>query len=523
MLIIYLLIYKNMEVYSQFNDIPIKKGILNIRKKYLLKKESLKDNIYKNYIPNSATNIFKKYNKLGIDINNLNNKKIINESKKDIHKANLIFSNYKSNFSNNSYLPSKMLLTNLNNVNNNNQKKLNDFIKINSSEKTSNNKIEVSNLSQDKYLFHKKNLNNNIQSLRKEKKRLVISESFNLNKNNNNYINYNKTNKNKNKKNKYDEEEHSELSEIAEKIVNSFIRKRNNNINITGNLIQKQNKNFLLKKMINKNMIGHNKNKKSNPNNYTFKTIFVNNFCVLPNNPYFIDGNNSYNNRRITTSKYINTDNNNRPENIVNNESNFNNNNYKYSLLINSKKNINLQNNSNNLCDGENKKKRIKKFNRNLFLKDIDIGKEKINIDNSKISNIHDNNNNEFKEKNFNEEYYYNVTDFSNFQNLKEKSKKEIEGVKKNKIKYKHIKFDLSKNVLFIYKENDYISKYKKYSNNHISNTKNTKNLKINNKPIIRQFNANDFKINKNYLFKEYLDEDEIVSESTKFNIKYFI
>ena len=268
-------------------------------------------------------------------------------------------------------------------------------------------------------------------------------------------------------------------------------------------------------------MMGQYKNRKSNPNNYTFKTVFVNNFCVLPMNSSITVGNNSYNNRRIVTSKYINTDN--TPENILNNENNFNNYNYKHSLLINSKKNINLQNNSNNLRDNENIKKSKKKFNRNLCLKNVDIKKEKININNSKISNIKDNNNNEFKEKNFNEEYYYNVINFSNFQYLTEKNKKETKGVKKNKIKDKHIQFDLSKNVLFIYKENDYISKYKKYSNNHTSNTNNTINLKINNAPIIRQFNEDDIKINKNYLFKENLDEDEIVSESTKFNINYFI
>jgi hypothetical protein len=76
--------------------------------------------------------------------------------------------------------------------------------------------------------------------------------------------------------------------------------------------------------------LGHNKNLKNNPNNYTFKIVFVNNFCVLRINPYFIDGNNEYSKRRITTFKYINTDN--RPKNITNNENNFNN--YKYSLLI---------------------------------------------------------------------------------------------------------------------------------------------------------------------------------------------
>ena len=130
----------------------------------------------------------------------------------------------------------------------------------------------------------------------------------------------------------------------------------------------------------------------------------------------------------------------------------------------------------------------------------------------------------EFKEKNFNEEYYYNLMDLSKFPFLKGKNKKEIQKIKGNKLevqnnknKNKHIHFDLTKNIFFLYIDKDYISKYKKYSKN---NNNNAQKLKVSNKPIIKKFNIDDIKINKNYLPKEYLDEDEIVIESSKFNVK---
>ena len=81
----------------------------------------------------------------------------------------------------------------------------------------------------------------------------------------------------------------------------------------------------------------------------------------------------------------------------------------------------------------------------------------------------------------------------------------------------KHIKFDLTKNTTFIYEEKDLISKYTKIPIDNKNKTKpKNNNIKTKLLPIIKKYDKKNIKIDKNYIFKENLDESDILSESIK-------
>ena len=89
-------------------------------------------------------------------------------------------------------------------------------------------------------------------------------------------------------------------------------------------------------------MMNHNEKQNNNPNNFTFKTVFVNNFCLLPMNSSFTGRNKPNNNIKNTMSNNINSY---KTENTFNQEKNLSN--YRNSILLNKKKNCNLSKNNN--------------------------------------------------------------------------------------------------------------------------------------------------------------------------------
>jgi hypothetical protein len=313
------------------------------------------------------------------------------------------------------------------------------------------------------------------------------------------------------------DDENTNLSAIADIIVNSFPKKKKlNKVNVSSSIRNNKNNHntkIVLKKKINKTNLSQKNSQRINPQNYTFKTVFVNNFCVLPMNSSFTNNKNKYKDPNNKPPKLYNDIN----LNMLNNKSNksckshpsifidnnilkIKNNDSKDKLKKereNSKTKaiINIKNDSNinlNL---------ITKKNNNNNPKNMTY--RKINIPSFKTSNVKES---DLKENNFNEEYYYNTMDLSKLNIIKEQETKKIQIIKK------HIQFDLNRNVYFFYDDQDYISKYKKIPNNNIY----SKNLKIN-IPIIRHFNIGDIKTDNNYKFKENLDEKEIISDSIKY------
>ena len=312
------------------------------------------------------------------------------------------------------------------------------------------------------------------------------------------------------------DDENTNLSDIADIIVNSFPKnKKLNKVSVSpsfSNNKNNHNTNIILQKKTNKINLSQKNSQRINPQNYTFKTVFVNNFCVLPMNSSFTNNKNKYKDPNNKPPKLYNDIN----LNMVNNKSNkscknhpsaFTDNNI-FKIKNNDSKaklkkerensktmaNINIKNKSNinlNL---------ITKNKKNNSLKNMTYRKK--NIPSFKTSNVKVS---DLKENNFNEEYYYNTMDLSKLNIIKEQEAKKIQIIKK------HIQFDLNRNVYFFYNDQDYISKYKKIPNNNI----NSKKLKIN-LPIIRHFNIGDIKVDNTYKFKENLDEKDIISESVK-------
>ena len=547
-----------------------------------IKNKHLVTNIYKNrrnfqkkidvnnnrkhifYIPNikSTQNIFKNQ-LLNENMNKeLESDSIILKDGTNINNTNIYDNkNINSNFNNNFYLK-KSLNNNFNanitknkdaNTNNDYYKKIH-YLSQNRSKKEK---------KTEKPFSSKKTLT--------EKNFFEESEASETNKNKNNYLS-NINHKFKNNKasltDNDDDENSNELSDIADQIVNLFpTRKKIKKIRSLHkiNILENNNKIIPPKRhLINLNQI-KNKNQRISPNNYTFKTVFVNNFCVMPMNSSMIDNNNKYinlNNKKKNSLFNLNNSN----ELNLTDRNLFTNSNYSVNIkqekninnskkLIHYKKNqdkYNSPNNNNiNYINEElnsfiiNKKKRI-------ILKNINIGNDMMTkINNNKKSN--DNNNKKdleqknFKENNFNENYYYTTMDLSkltfikgkntvnnknsnnqnfinsdNNKNLIKNDKKDNNGVNNNNENKnnnvinkdnnkKHIKFDLSKNVLIFYNDKDYITKYKKIS---LNKSAKIRNLRTKIKPIIKKFNKEDIKINNNYVSKENFDEKEILSEN---------
>ena len=483
-----------------------------------LSQNSLKQNLYKSYITKSTPNIFNDKRK---DINFSKNIVIDSKNKSNkIHMKNLYLSNMinnkKMNYNSNYNLKK--------NVNDNNNIKIlnNPNLYINNNIPFRNKNYIHKFLNTEEYEYNTSIINTSLKNIEKEKKEIKKYEPINnINKNNyidnNNYIINNNYIDNNNSNNSLSDEDNSELSEIADKIVNSFhIGKNLNMAGPSNKNIKNQTKKIIIPK-INKVNTNRNKNQRISPKNYTFKTVFVNNFCLLPMNSSFIDKSNRFKKINNKSPNYLNTD-----INSINR--------YKHSILFNDKKKINIHNSHSKNKDNkerENLKMNYisnvnsnKDLNPYFFNKDKHINKVKNkkispcmkkNDNSIKITNIKDNNikDNIFKENDFNEDYYYNTMDLSklSFFTDKNNNNKNNQTVNTENVNNKHIKFDLKKNVYFFYNDKDYITKYKKYSENNINIVK---NLKRYNAPTIRKFNKEDIKINKDYIYKENLEEEEI-------------
>ena len=302
------------------------------------------------------------------------------------------------------------------------------------------------------------------------------------------------------------------------------------------------------RKKFNLNQI-KNKSPKISPKNYTFKTVFVNNFCVMPMNSSLIDNNTK--NTHLNGNKKNNLNNSNRLDltdrAIFTNSNNYNNSNY--SINIKQEKNMN---NVNKLIFHRKNQDNYKYiFNKNNAYINTDINsfiinkkkfKKKSNIENDMMNQFNNNkkSNNienelkqkDFKENKFNENYYYTTMDLSKLTFIKRKNSNDTKNFnnanKDNNSFYiindnnnnnynnidnnkKHIKFDLNKNILFFYNDKDYISKYQKISFNKNAKIRNLRKKII---PIIKKFNKEDIKIDNNYILKENLEENEILSKN---------
>ena len=473
--------------------------------------------VYNNNNMKSTPNIFN--NDIRLDINkkllldseNLSNKMIV----KNIYLSNSA-KNKKLNYNDNNYYLKKNIKGNFD-INNFNKKNyFNIYTPI------IRNKYYKSKIINDDEDFINTYNSNNSKFVPNETKFLNKNQSSNIIMRDytNNYDNLNSSKKNnKNSINNDDNDNSNELSEIANNIVNTFPMVNNECFN------SQRNEKILNRKIIlskeNKISINNIKNKGQNtsPKNYTFKTVLVNNFCVVPMNSSFIDKNrknkifmnkrnnhlHSYNNKSISISNsnknYKNNNHIFEHINTFNNQINHSNNKVKFALINKypNKQNININNsyfinnNNNNKIDNKN------------------ITKNRINnyIKNNKKTKLE--NNNIFKEKDFNEDYYYTTMDLSK---LLYKDNNNNNNETNKSINKKHIQFDLTKNIIFCYNDRDYITKYQRISKN--KNIK-IKNVRKNNDPIIKKFNKSDIKINNNYISKENLDEKEIFSELIKF------
>lgn len=485
----------NMELRNRI----IKKQIIKNNEINKLSQNNLNPSLYKSFITKSTPNIFNDKRK---DINF--SKNIIIDNKNKSNKINMkhlylsrMINNKKMNYNNNYYL--KKNVNDNNNINILNNPKL----YINNNIPFRNNNYIQKFINTEEYEYNTSNINTSLKKKEKEEKVYKKYEPIN-NINTNNYIDNNSNNS-------LSDEDNSELSDIADKIVNSFNVGKNLKLAESSNKnIKNQTKKIIIPK-IDKMNINLNKHQRMSPKNYTFKTVFVNNFCLLPMNSSFIEKSNRFKKINNKSQDYLNTD-----INSINRN--------KHSILFNDKEKINIHNSHSKNKDNKErenlKMNYISNVNSNKDLNPFIFNKNKrINkVKNKKISpymkkeinsiqkiNIKDN---IFKENDFNEDYYYNTMDLSKLSFFTEKNNiKNNQIVNKENVNNKHIKFDLKKNVYFFYNDKDYITKYKKYSENNINIVK---NLKRYNAPIIRKFNKEDIKINKDYIFKENLEEEEI-------------
>jgi len=306
---------------------------------------------------------------------------------------------------------------------------------------------------------------------------------------------------------KYDlNDEDSNLSDIADEIIKISQKGKK--------ITKKSNSSKNNTKVPNKKKIFSKLYKGKTPQNYTFKTLFVNNFCIVPMNSSFIGRNDTnkelkkinYSSNMILNRNINNTDNPNKCD------SKLNYNNYMSPKMIYRQKNFP----NNQIKNIENKQKKKVKMNKNNKINSTDtkslIESKNISYKNMKNSKkkqetIYNDNDNILKEIGFNEDYYYTTMDFSNL-DFVVSNNSNLQNANK-----KHVKFDLTQNVSFIYNKNDYICDCKIYIKN--KNTR-IKNLRKNSKPIIKKFNKEDIKINKKYILNERLKEKEIVTDFFK-------
>ena len=270
----------------------------------------------------------------------------------------------------------------------------------------------------------------------------------------------------------------------------------------------------------------NNKHQRTSPKNFTFKTVFFNNFCLMPMSPSFIDKNNQYSNISINQQNYTSRG----PDNFSN---------YNKSVFFDEEKgihfissniknnpqysknrkpqlnNINFNSDNNSFFINMNHRKNLKNLINEVNSKNkLDLIKKNKKKDNPKNNRNKDNKNNK-KVNNFNEEYYCTTMDFSKVDIIRREDSNKLKNKnndKRNNNK-KHVQFNLTKNVLFLYNDNDYISYYKTIPENQ---KRGTKNLRKKIKPIIMKYNKQEIKIDKNYIYKENLSEAEILSKSIK-------
>ena len=480
----------------------------NKQKLIKLNNEYLK-NINEISTAKSTPNIFNNHNNL-----NMNLSKKIQIGKKNLFNNKINIKNHKRlNFNNNYYLKK--------NINQN----LINFPNKNLEIRYNTNKSFIDDL---KYI-NDSNINYEPKFFLKDK--IFSNKGEYMDEYAKNFSSYQNVliNTNKSKPSIVDDDNSIELSEIAGEIVNSFPVRKNlkhsNSYYNSKHKITNKTKKLILPKEVKKKEQEKIEYKKVSPKNYTFKTVFVNNFCLLPVNSSIINKNNRYGKSDSkSNNNYINTTSN---ENNLKLKENFSN--YQYPVHMNERKQ--LLNNNHSMKNIKNIKIKqspgIKDNNSYLINKS-----KKINVNYSlternsnnnilkNIKNINDSqsvlNNVILKDNDFNEDYYYTIMDLSKLNyNLKKNPNSQFKNNNENK---KHIKFDLSKNTLFIYNEKDYISRYKKYSANKKTKTRNL--IRKNFKPIIKKFNKNDIKKDENYVLKENLDEDEIISEFLNYRDK---
>ena len=438
---------------------------------------------HKRYISNalSSPNLFNNSDKLSYNyINNMQNNRNINSkiqiSKKASINQNYLRLNNKYNYNNNYHYLKK-------DINNNAFNNFNSFTKKN------NNYSKENSFANNTY-NSKQNKDINSENLIKLKKPCI-----------NSYKDIKKI------KDDYFKDEDSNLSDIADELIKSIQKDKKKLIKSNSS---KNNTNIKNKKMIASKLY-----KGNTPQNYTFKTLFVNNFCIVPMNSSLIGKNDT--NNEVKNINYGNMTLNKNINNSINNTDKdctyypkFNHNNYIYPKMINRQKTFS----NNQIKNIENRQKKIRKMNKNNIINNPDTKSllEFKNICYKKMNNskkkqeIIFKDDKILKENDFNEDYYYTTMDLSNLDfavnnnNLLNTNKK-------------HVTFDLTQNVSFIYNNNDYIYKCKIYTKN---NNGRIKNLRKNSKPIIKKFNKDDIKINKKYILNERLKEKEIVTDFFK-------
>ena len=317
----------------------------------------------------------------------------------------------------------------------------NNFIK----DFQSNRKINsINNQNQKKVNITQNYLNNNHNYLKNDINNNALNNINSFIKNNNNYTKENSfannnfsskrikdihiENMNKLKKpfiNSYEDikkikdddsiDEDCNLSDLADELIKSFQKdkKKLNKSNSSKNNTKKQS-----------NKIVSGLYKGNIPQNFTFKTLFVNNVCIVPMNSSFIGKNDKK--KEVKNINYVNISLKKNINNSINNTDNDNTyypkirlyNNYINSKIINRQKSFSNK----EIKNIENKQKKNIKMNKNyktnntepslLEYKSISY-KNMYNIKNKKVNIFSDDK--ILKDNGFNEEYYYTTMDFSNF------------------------------------------------------------------------------------------------------------
>ena len=490
------------------------------------------------------------YKEIGIPHNNLNSNKS-DTKKKSIEKYIFVRKNNIGNNANINFIK--------NNNNSLNQKNFNSYYNNN---RISYRNIPISHKKNNNNILYKKrnDCQNNIYSNKDIEDRVFIpinaqlmkKYSFDLKKDkklfrikdNKNYKNNNIMHKNissnkiiQSKRNKtFDKlisssSSSDELSILADEIINKFHKKKllkkpiysdkkldlynNPSIKLTQkNKISKTNINNIdnIDNINNKdNNINENMSNIKNTKKKKIKSL------IIPMN---------INNLIISNHKFIkNSDNNNNNYIIYNN--NINNIKDKTEEIKSEKKNI-----VNFIPISQNKKisqnLNLKKFgkNNNIPIPYKNNNNNIVEEKKEKINNIKNENKNEIKkEENKSKNNESNDDDFSMIDQIM----KNVENEEKNK-KTRHINFNLENNIFIYYKSKDLITKNIIYKGNEKikldDNDEKKMDLyyallksKTKFNPIIKHFNKNEIKINKDYVLNEDLEEYEILGDL--YNIFY--